>query len=194
MIDQADLRRYERLALPHLDAAYNLARWLTRDEQDAQDVVQEAMLRALRYFAAFRGDNARPWLLTIVRHTCYGWLRENRPAQLVSLDGGDDADAPAHDPPAPDGDEPQVAAARRDEHAQVNRALAALPVAYREVLVLRELEDLSYRDIAAIVQVPVGTVMSRLARARSLLRAALEPDARPNLRPVPRAANEDARS
>ena len=191
MIDQADLRRFERLALPHLDAAYNLARWLTRDDQDAQDVVQEAMLRALRYFASFRGDNARPWLLTIVRHTCYGWLRENRPALQAPLDGGDDADAPAWDPPAPDTDEPQVAAARRDERAQVNRALAALPVAYREVLVLRELEDLSYRDIAAIVQVPVGTVMSRLARARGLLRAALAPPARPGLRPVPRAANEE---
>ncbi|MBA2962151.1 MULTISPECIES: sigma-70 family RNA polymerase sigma factor [Ramlibacter] len=190
MTHETDLSRFERLALPHLDAAWNLARWLTRDEQDAQDVVQEAMLRALRYFAAFRGENARPWLLAIVRNTCMGWLRDNRPALLSPLDDEEDEGAQL---PAPERDEPHVAAALRDERAQVNRALASLPVHYREVLVLRELEDLSYRDIATIAQVPVGTVMSRLARARDQLRAALRTEARPGLRAVPRAANEEGR-
>ena len=111
--------------LPHLDAAYNLARWLTRDDQDAQDVVQEAMLRALRYFWGLRGENARPWLLAIVRHTTYGWLRDNRPAMVASLDA-EEGEA-AFEPPAPEADEPHVAAALRDERAQVNWYLAALP-------------------------------------------------------------------
>jgi RNA polymerase sigma-70 factor (ECF subfamily) len=166
VIDEAELRRFERLALPHLDAAYNLARWLTRNDADAQDVAQEAMLRALRYFAAFRGDNARPWLLQIVRNTCWAWLRENRQSELTPLEDLEDGWAGRYEPSAPAADEPHVAAARRDERDGLNRALAALPVHYREVLVLRELEDLSYREIAAITEVPVGTVMSRLARAR----------------------------
>jgi RNA polymerase sigma-70 factor, ECF subfamily len=178
----ADHRRFEAEVLPHLDAAYNLARWLTHNDADAQDVVQEAVMRALRYFASFRGGNGRPWLLQIVRHTCFAWLKQNRPNEIIAIEDSDDA---AH-VPAPAGDEPHTAAARSDERTQINNALAALPIAFREVLVLRELEDLSYKEIAAIADVPVGTVMSRLARARALMRQALAPEGRPALRAVVR--------
>jgi RNA polymerase sigma-70 factor (ECF subfamily) len=181
VIDPAQSRRFEALVLPHLDAAYNLARWLAGNDQDAQDVVQEAVLRALRYFGSFRGDSARPWLLQIVRHTCFAWIKRNRPADMVALDD-DDESAGAWQESSPD--EPYAALVRGDERAQVNQALAQLPVAFREVLVLREMEDLSYREIAAIADVPVGTVMSRLARARNLMRSALVPGGRPALRAV----------
>jgi RNA polymerase sigma-70 factor (ECF subfamily) len=177
---EADRRRFELLALPHLDAAYNLARWLTRDDQDAQDVVQEATLRALRYFGGFRGDSARAWLLQIVRNTCFSWLKENRPGDMQPLDesgAGPEVNAPA-------ADEPHVAALRRADREQVNRALAALPAVFREVLVLRELEELSYKEIAHITDAPVGTVMSRLARARALMRQALAPEPPVQLRAV----------
>jgi RNA polymerase sigma-70 factor (ECF subfamily) len=174
--DDATRRRFELLALPHLDAAYNLARWLTRNDHDAEDVVQDAMLRALRYFASFHGDQVRAWLLQIVRHTCYSWLKENRPAERVLFD---DDDGPwLEDIPAAD----EAAVGGGIDRAQLDQAIAALPVAYREVLVLRELEDLAYRDIARIADIPLGTVMSRLARARGLLRQALRP--RPLLHPV----------
>jgi RNA polymerase sigma-70 factor (ECF subfamily) len=184
MSDDVDRRRFELLAMPHLDAAYNLARWLTRNDHDAQDVVQEALMRAMRYFGGFRGDNARAWLLQIVRHACFSWLKENRPAERVFLDDADDS---VHEIAAPATDEPPSVAMRKADRMQINRAIAALPVVYREVLVLRELEDLSYNDIARIADVPVGTVMSRLARARGLMRDALTPIARPMLRPVPRS-------
>ncbi|WP_457333404.1 sigma-70 family RNA polymerase sigma factor [Rhizobacter sp. P5_C2] len=187
-VDDDDTRqRFERFALPHLDAAYNLARWLTRNDHDAQDVVQEACLRAMHYFASFRGEQARPWLLTVVRHSCYAWLRENRPAELVHVGDGDAMPEPA----APSSDEPLETALRNADRVRLNQAIAALPIDFREVLVLRELEDLSYRDIARIADIPIGTVMSRLSRARALLRDALQPAARPRtavLRPVPRAA------
>jgi RNA polymerase sigma-70 factor (ECF subfamily) len=179
--DPALSRRFEALALPHLDAAYNLARWLTGNDDDAQDVVQEAMLRALRYFGGFRGDNARPWLLQVVRHTCFAWMKRNRPADVVALE---EEDEPANLWNERVADEPFLALQRGDEREQVNQALSQLPVAFREVLVLREMEDLSYREIAAIADVPVGTVMSRLSRARQLMRAALTPDGRPALRAV----------
>jgi RNA polymerase sigma-70 factor, ECF subfamily len=184
--DDESRQRFALLALPHLDAAYNLARWLTRDDQDAQDVVQEAFLRALRHFAGFRGDQARPWLLQIVRHTCYSWLRENRPADVVSFDDGEDPwqDSVA----APQADEPQSLAQRNADRAQINQAIASLPIVFREVLVLRELEDLPYRDIARIADIPIGTVMSRLARARGLMKQALRPGPRPALRSVPQPA------
>ncbi len=180
-----DRSRFESLALPHLNAAYNLARWLTHDEHDAQDVVHESLVRAMRYMGSFRGDSARPWLLQIVRHTCYSWLKENRPAENIAFDEIDDAWQEVAGPAA---DEPPSVAMRKAERQQINAAIAALPVAYREVLVLRELEDLSYSEIAGIAGIPVGTVMSRLARARGLMRAALMPCVRPVLRTVPRAA------
>ena len=182
MLDSTTHPRFEALLMPHLDAAYNLARWLTRNDHDAQDVVQEAYLRAMRYFASFRGEQARPWLLQIVRHTGYSWLQQNRPGDLVSLD---DDNATAIEPAAPAEHEPMAVAARNADQALINRAIAALPVVFREVLVLRELEDLSYKEIARIVGVPVGTVMSRLSRARALLQRALLPGARPVLREVP---------
>ena len=183
MGDDENRRRFELLAMPHLDAAYNLARWLTRNDHDAQDVVQEALLRAMRYMGTFRGDNARAWLLQVVRHSCFSWLKENRPAQTLSLDHADDA---LDEIAAPAADEPDALAIRKADRVQINRAISALPIAYREVLVLRELEDLSYSDIARIAEIPVGTVMSRLARARGLMRQALMPSGRPVLRTVPR--------
>ena len=167
MNDDEKRRRFELLAIPHLDAGFNLARWLTRNDHDAQDVVQEAFLRANRYIGSFRGDNARAWLLQIVRHTCFSWLKENRPAELVALD--DDGEG-WQDIAAPAADEPSAVAMRNADRQQLNQAIAALPFIYREVLVLRELNDLSYKDIAHIADIPVGTVMSRLARARRLLR------------------------
>jgi len=145
--------------LPHLDAAFNLARWLTRNDHDAEDVVQEAMLRAYRFFDALRGE-ARPWLLAIVRNACFSWLQANRPVELQAIDRMEqESDAPG----------PEALAARDLDRRRVNEAIAALPVQFREVLVLRELEDLAYKDIARIAEIPIGTVMSRLARARRLL-------------------------
>lgn len=182
MIDPTQHARFELLLLPHLDAAYNLARWLMRNDHDAQDVVQEACLRAMRHFGSFRGEQARPWLLQIVRHTGYSWLQQNRPADLVSLDADDGA---AGEPAAPAEHEPMAIAARNADRAAINRAITALPLVFREVLVLRELEDLSYKEIARIVDVPIGTVMSRLSRARALMQQALLPGARPMLREVP---------
>jgi RNA polymerase sigma-70 factor (ECF subfamily) len=183
MSDEESRRRFEALAMPHLDAAYNLARWITRNDHDAEDVVQEASLRALRYIASLRGEGARAWLLQIVRHTCYSWLRENRPADKTLFD---DPDQAWQDIPAPAAEEPPALAMRQADRRRINDAIAALPIAFREVLVLRELEDLSYADIARIAEIPIGTVMSRLARARALMRIALTPGARPSLRPVPR--------
>jgi RNA polymerase sigma-70 factor (ECF subfamily) len=180
-IEEEDRRRFERLVLPHLDAAYNLARWLTRNDHDAQDVVQDAMMRALRYIGSCRGDDAKAWLLQIVRNTCFTWLKLNRPAERLFLD--EDGEA-LNEVPAPAADEPQSTAARNDERRRINDAIASLPAAYRDVLVLREIEDLPYGDIARIAGIPVGTVMSRLARARGLLRQMLSPGRAPELRVV----------
>ena len=181
MGDDEKRRRFEQLVMPHLDAGFNLARWLTHNDHDAEDVVHEACLRAMRYIGGFRGDNARPWLLQIVRRTCFSWLKENRPAERITLDDGEEG---AIEISAPAADEPAVAAMRNADRRLLNAAIAALPIAFREVLVLRELSELSYKDIAAITGVPSGTVMSRLARARNLLRLALLPGARPALRSV----------
>jgi RNA polymerase sigma-70 factor (ECF subfamily) len=185
-----DHRRFERLVLPHLDAAYNLARWLTFNDDDAQDVVQDAMLRALRYMDSCRGDDAKAWVLQIVRNTCYSWLKEHRPSERLWLGDEDDT---LDRMPAPQADEPQEIAMRNADMRQVNEAIAALPVPFRDVLVLREIEELAYTDIARIAGVPVGTVMSRLARARAMLREALT--RKPALRVVPASRNpQDRRS
>ena len=160
-------QRFEQLVLPHLGAAYNLARWLTRNDHDAQDVVQEAVLRAYRFFDGLRGE-AKPWLLSIVRNSCFTWLHLNRPADLVGLDDDRVGLLPV------DGDGPETRAARALDRRLLNDAIAALPTRFREVLILRELEDLPYKDIARIADVPIGTVMSRLARARRLLADALQ--------------------
>jgi RNA polymerase sigma-70 factor, ECF subfamily len=156
-------RRFETLALPHLDAAFNLARWLARDDHDAADIVQEAYLRAFNAFDGLRGDQARPWLLAIVRNTCFSWLEKNRSGGLhVEFDEEVHASA---DSTA----DPEQLAMRAHDRQRVDRALRGLPVSFREVLVLREFEDLSYQQIADMVGIPIGTVMSRLARARCML-------------------------
>jgi RNA polymerase sigma-70 factor (ECF subfamily) len=155
--------RFEALVLPHLDAAFNLARWLARDAQDADDVVQEAFLRAFDSFDGMRGDNAKPWLLAIVRNTCFSWLARNRPGteQVVyeeELHALPDAEA-----------DPALLALRAEDRRHINAAIERLPLEFREVVVLRELEDMSYKEIAVVLAIPIGTVMSRLARARHLL-------------------------
>jgi RNA polymerase sigma-70 factor, ECF subfamily len=157
--------RFEQLVLPHLDAAYNLARWLTGNDHDAEDIVQEAHLRAFRFVGGCRNSDARPWLLTIVRNTAFTWLKKNRPRSVVSIE--DDEFAQIEDPNA------TAASFQRADRETLHAALASLPVAFREVLVLRELEGLSYKEIAEVADVPVGTVMSRLARARRQLQSAL---------------------
>lgn len=156
--------RFEELVLPHLDAGYNLARWLTRDVDDAEDVVQDACVRALKYVDAVRGSDARAWFLTTVRHAFYDWCERNRPAEIVADDGT--AIAMTTDDLALG---PERAALRSAESRVLADAVAELPLVYREVLILRELEELSYKEIARIADIPVGTVMSRLARARGLL-------------------------
>ena len=157
--------------MPHLDAAYNLARWLAGNDPDAQDVVQEAMLRAFKFFGGFHGGNARAWLLTIVRNTFYTWLRKNRPMEkTVSIDDEtleiEDASAGQAHPQFADAD-------------AVRRAVAELPVDFREIVILREMEGFSYKEIAEMAEVPIGTVMSRLARARKLLQKRLAADFKP---------------
>lgn len=156
--------RFARVVLPHLDAAYNFARWLTRNGTDAEDVVQEACERALRYMDGFHGDNARAWFLTVVRHACFDWLQRNRPAEIVA---GDEGAIETYADPAGRG--PEQHAISRAEAEALSEAIAALPLGFREVLILRELEELSYKEIARVTDTPIGTVMSRLARARALL-------------------------
>jgi RNA polymerase sigma-70 factor (ECF subfamily) len=158
-----DPLRFEQLVMPHLDAGYNLARWLTRDVADAEDVVQDAALRALRYAGSLDGGSARSWFLTIVRHAFYDWRKRNRPAELVDDEGAIES---AVDPDAID---PETACLRAAQTRALADAIEGLPLPFREVLVLRELEDLSYKEIARVADIPVGTVMSRLARARGLL-------------------------
>ena len=144
-----------------MDAAYNLARWLTRNDQDARDVVQDAALRAFRFLDGLRGE-AKPWFLALVRHACFDWLKANRPAEVAAVDA-------AALPEAADEHTPETLAFRALDRRMLNEALAVLPPHFREVLILRELEDLAYKDIASITGTPIGTVMSRLARGRRLL-------------------------
>ena len=159
-MDSDDRGRFEERMLPHLGAAYTLARYLLREPADADDAVQEAYLQAVRRFETFRGENARAWLLTIVRRTCYAWAdRERRYGSDESQ--LDDLAAP--------GDEPDVALIRDEVRTGVGRAVDRLPLPFREVVVLREIQELSYKEIAEVTGVPVGTVMSRLARARRRL-------------------------
>jgi RNA polymerase sigma factor (sigma-70 family) len=162
---------FEQAILPHLDAAYNLARWLIRDPATAEDVVQDGCLRALQYFRSFRGENGRAWLLQIVRNASYATLKAQRDGKEVSLGNGIDDNAEGglgmdFTDPGPD---PEAALVQQQDLERLEAALAALPVELRECLVLCELEQLSYKDIAGITQVPIGTVMSRLWRARRML-------------------------
>ena len=160
MFEHNQLPNFEQAVLPHLDAAYNLARWLMRNEQDAQDVAQEAYLRAFRFFPGFRGGDARAWLMKIVRNTCYTWLHANRPLQDAAEF---DENLFRPDSCAPN---PEEAMLQNDSSTLVRKAMEKLPPNFREVLILRELEGMSYREIADITGMPAGTVMSSLSRAR----------------------------
>ena len=162
--DSAAGARFQAMVVPYLDAAYNLAHWLTRDDADAQDVVQEAMLRALRYFDSFHGADARVWLLAIVRNTFYTLRARHAPD--AARDPLDEENHPLVDPHP----SPETVALLAADVGSLQQALARLPAAWREVLVLRELEECSYKEIAAITGQKIGTVMSRLARARERLR------------------------
>jgi RNA polymerase sigma factor (sigma-70 family) len=157
-------RRFEALAMPHLDAAYNLARWLTRGGAEADDVVQDAMLRAFRSFDGFRGDAVRPWLLAIVRNCHRSALEQKKRHAETPLGDNDDNEIVA------DGPTPEASAIQTGDGRRLDNAIAALPEEFRQVVILRELEEMSYRDIAATTGAPIGTVMSRLARGRAMLR------------------------
>ena len=166
MSQEHELASFEGMMLPHLDAAHNLARWLLRNEEDAQDVVQEAYLRAFKSFHGFHGSDGRAWLLTIVRNTAYTWLRKNRAVDLATFD--EEIHTPGYEAPNP------AAMLEQTEDAEaIREAMEDLAVEFREILVLRHLEGLSYKEIADIAQIPPGTVMSRLARARARFKQCL---------------------
>ena len=171
-MEPTELERFEAVVLPHLDAAYTLARYLTRDADDAQDIVQEASLRAFRYFAGFRGTEpgeGRAWLLAIVRNTARTWRERNRHhAQATAFDEELHSERVAED-------HPEAAVVRKSEGEALREAIDRLPTEFREVIVLRELEGLSYKEISDVAGIPVGTVMSRLSRARRRLEEALCP-------------------
>jgi RNA polymerase sigma-70 factor (ECF subfamily) len=167
MLEHNHLPNFEQAVLPHLDAAYNLARWLLRNDQDAEDVVQEAYLRAFRFFPGFRGGDTRAWLMKIVRNSCYTWMHANR-HQKDAIEFDEGLFSPDSRPL-----NPEEAVLQNDNGAMVRKALEQLPVNAREVLVLRELEGMSYKEISDITGVPAGTVMSSLSRARDRLRHVL---------------------
>jgi RNA polymerase sigma-70 factor (ECF subfamily) len=170
VLDPQDQVRFEMLVLPHLDAAFNLARWLLRSSADAEDAAQEAMLRSYRFFHGFHGGDVRAWLLQIVRNTCYTWLEKNRRVKDMT-----EFDEEMHGPSSPT---PEALAIAGDNRECLTHALESLPPRYREVIVLRELEGCSYKEIATITSIPIGTVMSTLSRARRQLQLALADTAR----------------
>jgi RNA polymerase sigma-70 factor (ECF subfamily) len=179
LLESDERERFERLVMPHQDAAFNFARWLLRSRADAEDVTQEAMMRAYRFFRGFRGGDARAWLLHIVRNACYTWLEKNRAVDLTT-----EFDEAIHQPAMTT---PETAAVATNERERLMRALESLPPRSREVLVLRELEGCSYKEIAAIASIPIGTVMSTLARARERLHQVLLPSSlRPSATPPQR--------
>jgi RNA polymerase sigma factor (sigma-70 family) len=165
VLEPPDRTRFEQLILPHLNSAANLTRWLLRNRADSEDVVQEAMLRAYRFFHRFHGGDARAWLLQIVRNTCYTWLEKNRPGELMT-----EFNEEVHQQPSAS---PEALALQTDDRERLMRSLESLPASAREVLVLRELEGCSYKEIAKIAAIPIGTVMSTLARARQRLQQTL---------------------
>jgi RNA polymerase sigma-70 factor (ECF subfamily) len=174
MPDLNKAERFEALVLPHLDAAYNLARWLTRNDDDARDVAQEAYLRAFKFFDGFHGDDGKSWLLAILRNTYYTWLEKHRGRyREESFDENIHGDDPALIDTLPLNN-PEVLLMQRASKRIIDTALERLPVECREIIVLREIEDLSYKEISEIAEIPLGTVMSRLSRARKLLRDQLE--------------------
>lgn len=167
MEEQEKLAHFEQVVLPHMDAAYNLARWLTRNDQDAQDVVQEAYLRALHFFEGFRGGDGRTWLLAIVRNTSFTWLQQNRALEPTTEFDEEVHSAEGNVPT------PETLLLQNADKELARQTVEELPAQFREVLVLRELEGLSYKEIADVVGIPLGTVMSGLARARQRLRQSL---------------------
>jgi RNA polymerase sigma-70 factor (ECF subfamily) len=169
--DYEQRAHFERLVLPHLDAVYNLARWLAGNDHDAEDISQEACSRAFRFVGSCRSSDGRAWLLAIVRNTAFSWLKKNRSAPVVFVN--DDELAEIEDKNGP------AAAFHGADSDALRAALERLPAEFREALVLRELEGLSYKEIAEVAGVPIGTVMSRLSRARGLLRAELAAEPRP---------------
>jgi len=177
-VDRADSKtRFANVVIPHLDDAYGLARWVTGNRADAEDVVQEACLRAFRGMAGFAGGNGRAWVLAIVRNAAYDWLRKNRSPALVHVDDLEAVERmQAADDAVAAGDNPEAALIARADEARLEAAIAGLPTAFRETLVLRDVQGLDYREIAAITGVPIGTVMSRLARARGRVIAMLGAD------------------
>jgi RNA polymerase sigma factor (sigma-70 family) len=165
--ETADAGRFEQVVLPHLNAAYNLARWLVRNRQDAEDIVQEAYLRAFKFWGGYQGGDARAWLLKIVRNTSYSFLERKRPA-----DQGEEFDERVHVSESA-GPDAETALVQSSEKQMLRDALERMPVNFREALILRELEGLSYKEIAEVMDVPIGTVMSSLARGRAQLREVL---------------------
>src|SRR5579871_631111 len=166
-VDRGDNRtRFANVVIPHLDDAYGLARWVTGNRADAEDVVQEACLRAFRGIDGFSGGNGRAWVLTIVRNTAYDWLRKNRSATVIHVDDLEAIERMQLADDAAAGDNPEAALIARADEAKLEAAIASLPALFRETLVLRDVQGLDYREIATITGVPIGTVMSRLARAR----------------------------
>jgi RNA polymerase sigma-70 factor (ECF subfamily) len=176
---------FDEIVLPHLDAAYRLARWLMRNEHDAEDVVQEASLRAFRYFRTFAGGNGRAWFLSIVRNTCRSW----RSRSVQALTDPFDEEQEQHSGAQPASD-PETLLLHTDDVTLIERTLSSLPDRFREVLVLRELEDLSYQEMADVMGIPIGTVMSSLSRARRALRSALNNELKQSGTPTRRHPRE----
>jgi RNA polymerase sigma-70 factor (ECF subfamily) len=168
-----DYARFTSVVMPHLDAAYNLAHWLTGNRTDAEDVVQDASLRAFRAIRNFAGGNARAWVLRIVRNTACTWLRENRPTAVVTVEDLEAVEAACTRAGEQNGETPEAALIAKTDAEYLRAAIAALPTPFRETLVLRDIEGLDYREIAEATEVPIGTVMSRLARARGRLIATI---------------------
>jgi RNA polymerase sigma-70 factor (ECF subfamily) len=162
-----DHARFTRLVIPHLGDAYSLARWITGNRADAEDVVQDACLRAFKAVGGMADGSARPWVLAIVRNTAYTWLRKNRPSAVVVVEDLESVETASADPGDPDRETPETSLIAKTDAACLHAAIAALPTAFRETMILRDVQGLSYREIAEVTGVPIGTVMSRLARARN---------------------------
>jgi RNA polymerase sigma-70 factor (ECF subfamily) len=175
VVAEDDQTRFRAVVLPHLADAYALARWLTGSATDAEDVVQEACLRAFRGIQGYAGGNARAWLLTITRHAAFTWLAKNRSSALVVVDDLEEAERKgiSHGLQMEPSNTPEAALIAKADASLLQSAIAQLPVPFRETLVLRDVQGLDYREIAEVTKVPIGTVMSRLARARRRLMASV---------------------
>jgi len=165
--DHDDHARFARLVLPHLGDAYSLARWITGSRADAEDVVQDACLRAFRAIGSIGDGSSRPWVLTVVRNTAYTWLRKNRPSAVLVVEDLESVETAMANRGDPDAETPETTLIAKADAACLQAAIAALPTAYRETLILRDVQGLSYREISEVTGVPIGTVMSRLARGRN---------------------------